>query len=359
MDRVDTVVVGAGVVGLAAARALALAGLEVLVLEKNEAIGMETSARNSEVIHAGIYYPTGSLKAALCVAGKKALYEYCQVRGVPHARLGKVIVASSEDQLPELGRIRAQGLANGAGELAVLDEAQVAGLEPEVRAVAAIHSETTGIIDSHAYMLALLGDLEAHGGLLVTRSTVEVLEPVAGGIRIHTDDLRIEARQIVNAAGLHAPRFAAQMGVDVAAHYARGRYYTYSGKAPFSRLVYPVPEPGGLGVHVTLDLGGTTRFGPDVAWVDEVDYTFDDTAREAFAAAIRSYYPALDVSRLQPGYTGIRPKISGKGEPAADFRIETPLEHGVAGLVHLLGIESPGLTASLAIADRVAEALSC
>ncbi len=357
MEPVDTVVIGAGVVGLAVARRLAMAGREVLVLERNAGIGMETSARNSEVIHAGIYYPGGSLKARLCVAGKHALYEYCKAKQVPFQQCGKLIVASEETQVATLEGIRDQGLTNGAGELAWLDRQQVQGMEPEVRCVAAVHSETTGIIDSHAYMLALQGDLEANGGMLALVSNVTSLSVSDAGIVVQTDEMAVCAQQVVNAAGLHAPVFAEQTGVSCKRFFARGRYYTYSGRAPFGRLVYPVPEPGGLGVHVTLDLGGGARFGPDVAWIDDIDYAFDDSVRERFAAAIRSYFPGIDSARLQPGYTGIRPKISGPGEPAADFRISGPAEHGIDGLVHLLGIESPGLTASLAIADETAVAL--
>jgi L-2-hydroxyglutarate oxidase LhgO len=359
MERVDTVVIGAGVVGLATARALALRGCDVLVLERNDAIGMETSARNSEVIHAGIYYPTGTLKAALCVQGKEQLYAYCAEHGVRTRRCGKLIVAADVAQLDALRSIRRQGRANGAGELAWLDAADAAALEPHVQCVAAVYSETTGIIDSHAYMLALQGDLEAAGGAIAFQTPVRSLQVDGGMLRVHTDDLALRAERVVNAAGLQAPDIARQTGYQTRGYFARGRYYSYSGAAPFQHLVYPVPEPGGLGVHVTLDLAGSARFGPDVAWIDDIDYRFDDSARERFAQAIRGYYPGLDESRLQPGYTGIRPKISGPGEPAADFRIDGPLQHGVEGLVHLLGIESPGLTASLAIADRVAEALAC
>lgn len=359
MEKVNTVVIGAGVVGLAAARAVAMRGHEVLVLERNQAIGMETSARNSEVIHAGIYYPTGSLKAELCVEGKHRLYAYCAARGVRNHRCGKLIVACDGAQVDALKGIRNQGLANGAGELAWLDEAAARAMEPNVRCVAAVYSETTGIVDSHAFMLALQGDLEAHGGVLATHTTVRAVDATGGGITVRTDDLELRAERVVNASGLEAPTIARQTGSDVRAFYARGRYYTYSGVSPFNRLVYPVPEPGGLGVHVTLDLGGGARFGPDVEWIDYIDYHFDDSALPRFAQAIRGYYPDLDETRLQPGYTGIRPKISGPAEPAADFRIDGPSQHGISGLVHLLGIESPGLTASLAIGERVAEALAC
>ncbi|MFM8353406.1 MAG: NAD(P)/FAD-dependent oxidoreductase [Gammaproteobacteria bacterium] len=355
-DSVDVVVIGAGVVGLACARALALAGRDVLVLERHSLIGSETSSRNSEVIHAGIYYPTGSLKAQLCVEGKARLYAYCAERGVPHRRCGKIIVATAEEQLGTLRDYQVHAARNGAGDLAWLDRDAIRALEPAVSAIAGIHSPTTGIIDSHAYMLALQGDLEAAGGLVVLNANVQELRRDEGGIRVVTDALALHARLVVNAAGLTAPILARQL--DVAApvgRYARGRYYGYSGPAPFSRLVYPVAESAGLGVHVTVDLAGQIRFGPDVEWIDAIDYTFDDTPRDAFHAAIARYFPAVERERLMPGYTGIRPKISPAGAPAADFRIDASSAHGVPGLVNLLGIESPGLTASLAIADAVVQ----
>jgi len=349
MQRVDAVVIGAGVVGLASARALALAGLDVVVLERHRRIGTETSSRNSEVIHAGIYYPGGSRKAALCVRGKALLYRYCAEHGVPHRRCSKLIVASSEAQVPVLRGYQTQAERNGVAPLPWLGAADVAELEPEVQAVAGVLSESTGIIDCHAYMLALRGDLEAAGGMIAFDTAV------TGGLCVQTAALELEAGWVVNAAGLEAPGVAGWLTPDAPrAYYARGHYYVYEGRAPFSRLVYPVAEAGGLGVHVTLDLGGQARFGPDVKWVAGVDYTFDDGRRAAFESAIRCYFPGLDAARLHPGYTGIRPKISGPGEQAADFRIDGPAEHGVAGLINLLGIESPGLTASLAIGEVVA-----
>ncbi len=353
-ETVDAVVIGAGVVGLACARALALQGLEVVVLERHGHIGTETSSRNSEVIHAGIYYPAGSRKATLCVRGKQLLYDFCADHAVPHDRCGKIIVASSEEQIAALRRYQAQALANGVGELPWLSPADIAAMEPAVRAVAGVLSESTGIIDCHAYMLALRGDLEAAGGMIALGTTVKGLRPARDGLLVITDAMDLQARRVVNAAGLAAPDIAAWVSADApAAHYARGHYYSYQGRSPFSRLVYPVAEAGGLGVHVTLDLGGQARFGPDVVWIDSVDYRFDDSRRGDFEAAIRCYFPDLDAARLQPGYTGIRPKISGPGEPAADFRIDGPAVHGVRGLVNLLGIESPGLTASLAIGEAV------
>ena len=355
-ERVDCVVVGAGVIGLAVGRALAQAGLDVVMVERSELIGSETSSRNSEVIHAGIYYATNSLKAQLCVQGKKLLYEYCESHQVPHRRCGKIIVATAEDQLETLKAYQRQAQANGVGELHWMNADEVHALEPRVKAIAGVHSETTGIIDSHAFMLSLQGEFERHGGMLAFNTAVEDLVSVDGGIRVTTDSLQLEASWLINCAGLQAPLLAKRLTEDApAAHFARGHYYAYSGASPFQRLVYPVAEAGGLGVHVTLDLGGQARFGPDVRWIDEVDYTFDDSHRADFLAAIRCYFPEVDEDRLHPGYTGIRPKIVGPGEPAADFRIDGPDRHGVPGLVNLLGIESPGLTASLAIAGQVVD----
>ncbi len=353
-ERLDCVVVGAGVIGLAVGRALAMRGLEVVVVERSELIGSETSSRNSEVIHAGIYYPTNSLKAELCVEGKHLLYEYCASHQVPHRRCGKIIVATTEGQLDTLRAYQRQALDNGVGALRWLGADEVRELEPEVKAIAGVYSESTGIIDSHALMLSLQGELEHHGGMLALNTEVENLAALGDGISVTTNALQLEARWLINCAGLQAPVLSRRLTEDAPGpHYARGHYYAYSGKTPFSRLVYPVAQAGGLGVHVTLDLAGQARFGPDVRWIDTVDYTFDDSHRDEFVAAIRCYFPALDESRLHPSYTGIRPKIVGPGEPAADFRIDGPARHGVGGFVHLLGIESPGLTASLAIAKRV------
>jgi L-2-hydroxyglutarate oxidase LhgO len=350
------VVIGAGVVGLACARAIARQGREVIVLERHDAIGTETSSRNSEVIHAGIYYPTGSLKARLCVAGKQQLYSYCQTHQVPYEACGKIIVATVPSQLAELRRIRQQASANGVA-LEWLEAGAVAELEPEVRAVAGLYSASTGIVDSHSLMLSFQGDLERAGGVLAFASPVDELAAEPNGILLRTGETELRCRWLINSAGLAAPDLAAQVLTQVpAAHYALGHYYAYTGPAPFARLVYPVPEPGGLGVHVTRDLGGQIKFGPDVAWRDTVDYAFppdEEALRAKFAAAIGGYYPQIDPARLYPSYTGIRPKIVGPGEPAADFSIAGPAQHGVAGLVNLLGIESPGLTSSLAIADYV------
>jgi L-2-hydroxyglutarate oxidase LhgO len=358
-ESVDAVIIGAGVVGLACGRALARSGREVLVLERHGLIGSETSSRNSEVIHAGIYYPTGTRKAQLCVRGKALLYEYCETHGVPVRRCGKVIVATDASQRETLQGYQRQAEHNGAGTLRWLNRADIRSLEPAVEAVAGVLSESTGVIDSHAYMLALQGDLEAAGGLVALNAPVQSLHREDGGLRVRTPDLDLDANCVVNACGLSAPVVAGWLQADAPhAYFARGRYYAYEGPSPFSRLVYPVAEAGGLGVHVTLDLGGQARFGPDVEWIDSVDYAFDGSRRGVFEAAIRRYFPALEPHRLHPGYTGIRPKISGSGEAAADFRIDGPERHGIPGLVNLLGIESPGLTASLAIAEVVAAELA-
>ncbi|MBX3637252.1 MAG: NAD(P)/FAD-dependent oxidoreductase [Rubrivivax sp.] len=361
MDRVDAVVIGAGVVGLAVARALALRGLETLVLESERAIGTGTSSRNSEVVHAGIYYPPGSLKARLCVRGKQLLYAFCTSHGVPHARCGKFIVATDDAQRTTLEQLLAQGRANGVEGLEPITARQALAAEPALRCVAALASASTGIFDSHALMLALQGDFEAAGGMLAFDAPVRAGGPAAGGLRLEVggaQPMALEAGVVVNAAGLHAPALARRLdglapGCVPRAHFAKGSYYGLAGRSPFSRLIYPVPEPGGLGVHLTLDLGGQARFGPDVEWVEAIDYAVDPGRAAGFADAIRRYWPGLPEGALQPGYAGIRPKISGPGEPAADFVIQDARVHGVPGLVNLFGIESPGLTASLAIAEEV------
>ena len=352
-ERCDAVVIGAGVVGLATARALALAGREVVVLERLGVVGSEISSRNSEVIHAGIYYPTGSRKARLCVRGKALLYEHCATHQVPHRRLGKIIVATAEAQLAALKDYQRQALANGVGELPWLTRSDVLALEPAVDALAGVYSESTGVIDSHAFMLSLVGDVEAGGGMIAFHTEVDELQRLPRGVRLICKDFALDANLVVNAAGLCAPGLAAQLGGAWQGYYAKGHYYALSGASPFSRLVYPVAEAGGLGVHVTLDMAGQARFGPDVVWQQDEDYAFDPSGFERFVAAIRRYYPALDESRLHPSYTGIRPKLAPAGAPAADFVIEGPEQTGVPGFVNLLGIESPGLTASLAIAEQV------
>lgn len=361
-ERIDAVVVGAGVVGLACARALAKAGREVLVVEAAETIGTEVSSRNSEVIHAGIYYPTGSLKARHCLEGRERLYRYCERHGIGHRRLGKLIVATSEEQRDALGRIRRQAEANGVDDLRPLERDEVRALEPELDAAAALLSPSTGIVDSHALMLALQGEAESCGAVVAFRSRIEGGRAGEGGVVLEVGDtdggrFALEARCVVNAAGLGAQALARSIaGVPEATvpplHYARGCYFTMAGRAPFGRLVYPVPEEGGLGVHVTLDLAGQCRFGPDVEWIDAVDYTVDPARAERFYPVIRRYWPGLPDGILEPGYAGVRPKVAGPGEPAGDFTVHGPEVHGIPGLVNLYGIESPGLTASLSLADE-------
>jgi L-2-hydroxyglutarate oxidase LhgO len=363
VDSVDAVVIGAGVVGLAVARALATAGRDVVILEAEDAIGKHTSSRNSEVVHAGIYYPQGSLKAGTCVEGRQRLYDYCVERGVPHRRCGKLIVATDSAQLDALEGIRQKAHANGVTDVVRLSRAQARALEPELQCVAALHSPSTGIVDSHALMLAYLSDAERAGALLALRSPVEMCVARVDGIELHVAGAEpILAREVVNSAGLRAPSLARRIEgypADLAPPelYAKGNYYTLTTRPPFTRLVYPVPEPGGLGVHVTLDLGGQARFGPDVEWVETIDYTVDPRRADGFYAAIRRYWPELPDGALEPGYAGIRPKISGKDAHAADFVVQGPRAHGVSGLVHLFGIESPGLTASLPLANAVLDEL--
>jgi L-2-hydroxyglutarate oxidase LhgO len=370
MDRVDALVIGAGVVGLAVGRALARRGLETVIVDQATAIGTETSSRNSEVIHGGLYYAPGSLKARLCVQGRQQLYAYCAERGVPHRRCGKLVVATDETQRAALHGLHAQAHANGVTDLRLIDAAEAGALEPALACVAALHSPSTGIVDSHALMLSLQGDFEDHGGALALATRVDGVDPgrpadpARHRVRISADGqtMDLAAGIVVNAAGLWAPLLARRFSaLDPSrlpqAHHAKGNYFSLSGRAPFSRLIYPVPEPGGLGVHLTLDLGGQARFGPDVQWLDvqtpaQIDYTVDASRLSAFAHAIRRYWPALPADRLQPAYAGVRPKLSRTG--VADFVIDDETAHGVAGLVNLFGIESPGLTAALALADEVA-----
>ena len=358
VDKVDCIVIGAGVVGLAVAAALAKNGREVIVLEQHELIGSETSSRNSEVIHAGIYYPTNSLKARFCVRGKQLLYDYCASHGIEHRRCGKIIVAANESQRSTVEQYIPKAAANGVTDLYWIDEAELAALEPEVRGIGAVVSPSTGIVDSHGLMLSLQGEMEASGGVLALASAVKSIESLGTGSAVHGDGFSIAADWVINCAGLTAPDLSAGLAGVPKAHFAKGHYYSYTGPQPFSRLVYPVAEAGGLGVHVTLDLAGQIKFGPDVRWLPEIDYTFDDSHKEDFAAAIRAYFPGLDPARLQPSYTGIRPKISGPSETAADFMLHGPRQHGAAGRLNLLGIESPGLTASLALAEAVVRELS-
>ena len=373
MEHIEAVVIGAGVVGLACARALARRGIETVILERHEAFGTETSARNSEVIHAGLYYASGSRKAALCVAGRNALYEFCATHQVAHRRCGKLIVASDEAQMPKLLALQQQGMANGVTDLRLIDGDEARTLEPNLACSAALLSPSTGIIDSHGLMLALLGDAERNGAMLALQSPLRAARVADDGIVLtigsgnDTDSTQLRTRLVINAAGLSATQVARciegfpQQHCPTP-HYAKGNYYALAGRAPFSRLIYPLPEPGGLGVHLTLDLGGQARFGPDVEWLPETwaeapDYDVDPCRSEGFYAEVRRYWPQLQDGALSPAYSGVRPKISGPDDPAADFLIQGPQEHGVPGLVNLFGIESPGLTACLAIADAACEAL--
>ncbi len=360
MEEVEAVVIGAGVVGLACARALAQRGIETLILEQHDRVGMETSSRNSEVIHAGLYYPTGSLKASLCVQGRDQLYAYCAERGIAHHRCGKLMVATTTAQLDTLAHYHAQALANGVTDVVRLTAEEARALEPAVQCVGAMLSPSTGIIDSHGLMFALLGDAEAAGAMLVLRTTVTGGAIDANGIVLHTggdDAMTLRTRWLINAAGLHAPTLAARLTGFPAnkippCHYAKGNYYALSGRAPFSRLIYPMPEAAGLGVHLTFDLAGQARFGPDVEWIDAINYDVAPERADCFYAAVRRYWPDLADASLVPAYAGIRPKITAPGEAAADFLIQGPADHGVPGLINLFGIESPGLTASLAIAGH-------
>jgi L-2-hydroxyglutarate oxidase LhgO len=360
-DQVDCVVIGAGVVGLATARALALAGREVLVLEAEQSIGMGVSSRNSEVIHAGIYYPSGTLKARFCVAGRSMLYDYLTHGNVEYRRLGKLIVAASSEETATLSKYEQQAICNGVTDLRWLSAAEIAELEPSVRCAAALLSPSSGIIDSHALMLSFQADLEANGGILACNSKVVGGELRDDGVVLEVDGssrLTLHARAVVSSAGLGAQSVSSQLkGVapqSVPERFlAKGHYFGLTGPAPFRRLVYPIANSAGLGTHVTLDLGGNARFGPDVQWVDTVDYGFDDARKGEFVQAIRRYYPELDENRLQPSYTGIRPKISGPGQAAADFCIRGPADHSQGPYVALYGIESPGLTASMAIGEHV------
>ncbi|PLZ02296.1 FAD-dependent oxidoreductase [Burkholderia sp. WAC0059] len=363
MDQIECVVIGAGVVGLAVARALAARGREVLVLEAADAIGTGTSSRNSEVIHAGLYYSRGSLKATLCVRGREMLYEYCASHNVPHRRCGKLLVATSRAQLPQLESILARGRENGVFDLTRINAAEAQALEPALECVEAVYSPQTGIVDSHQLMLALQGDAERDGAVVALQAGVESIDARDGAFVVRVGGpapTEIRAACVINSAGLAANALARRIrGLD-ARHVpplflARGNYFAVSGRSPFSRLIYPMPNEAGLGVHLTIDLGGQARFGPDVEWVESVHYDVDPHRADSFYTQIRSYWPSLPDGALQPAYSGIRPKLSGPGEPASDFLIQGAAAHGVRGLVNLFGIESPGLTASLAIAQRVSE----
>jgi L-2-hydroxyglutarate oxidase LhgO len=365
VDSIDCLVIGAGVVGLAVARALARAGREVVVVEAENAIGTGTSSRNSEVIHAGIYYPTGLVKTWLCVEGKALLYAFCRDYNVPHRRCGKLIVAADETEVAKLAALEAQAKANGVDDLVWLTGEEARTLEPALKAERALLSPSTGIIDSHALMLALRGDAEAHGAMVALGTPFVRGRAVSRGVEIETggdEPIRLKATLVVNAAGLGGQAIAGAIdgmpaGKIPPLHLAKGNYFSLSVRTPFSRLIYPMPAAGGLGVHLTLDLAGQARFGPDVEWVETIGYDVDPRRADSFYAAIRTFWPGLPDGALQPAYAGIRPKIARPGGSSTDFLIQTEYEHGVCGLINLFGIESPGLTACLAIADKIAVGL--
>jgi L-2-hydroxyglutarate oxidase LhgO len=360
MDQVECVVIGAGVVGLAVARALALAGREVLVLEAASTIGTGISSRNSEVIHAGLHGSADWLKVRLCVQGRRLLYDYCQARGVDHRPCGKLLVATSAAELPQLQALAQRAAVNGVDDLELLTSAQARAMEPALVCEAALWSPSSGIIDSHGLMLAFQGDLENAGGLVVFNSPVAKADCAGSYIDLHTaDGTVLRTGLLVNSAGLQASALAATFEGLAPIHvpqtrFAKGNYFLLQGRAPFSRLIYPMPQAGGLGVHLTIDLGGQARFGPDVQWVDSAeDWVVDPARGNDFYAEVRRYWPGLVDGALQPGYAGIRPKLHAPNESACDFVIQGPATHGVLGLVNLFGIESPGLTSSLAIAEHV------
>ena len=379
MEQVDTVVIGAGVVGLAVARALALSGREVMVIEKEVAVGQGVSSRNSEVIHGGLYYATGSLKAKLCVRGKELLYAYCAERGLPYQQCGKLIVATDASQMEKLAKIEAQAAANGV-PVQRLSSAQAKASEPELECLAALLSPTTGIVSAHDLMTALQGDLENAGGMVALATQVESVRFFKGnealsGVLIaqsamdsgaNAEQIELGFHHLINATGLYAPllarRFEGLQSEHIPpAHFAKGNYYSLAGKAPFKHLIYPIPEAAGLGVHLTLDLGGQAKFGPDVQWLeginspDDIDYSVDPRRADGFYAEVRKYWPGLRDGQLTPSYSGVRPKITAPHEAAADFVIQGQATHGVRGLVNLFGIESPGLTSCMAIGEEVAE----
>lgn len=367
-DMIDCVVIGAGVVGLAVARACALRGQETIVLESADGIGTGTSSRNSEVIHAGIYYPPGSLKARLCVEGRKALYDYCRGHGVAHRNCGKLIVATQPSQIDALQTLKDRAATNGVDNLQWLSAAEARGFEPALHCEAALWSPSTGIVDSHGFMLALQGDLERAGGVIALGSPVLAGEPAPGsdgGLLLRVggaEPTELLARRVVNAAGLQAAALAGAIrgvasGSIPRVRYAKGNYYALAVRAPFSHLIYPIPEPGGLGVHLTLDLAGRARFGPDVEWVDQVDYTVDPQRSDRFYAAIRRYWPQLPDGSLHPDYCGIRTKLDNDHGLEADFVLQDARTHGLPGLVNLYGIESPGLTSALALGEAVCRRL--
>ncbi len=358
LEKIDCAVIGAGVVGLAIARALAHSGKEVVVLEAANAIGTGTSARNSEVIHAGIYYPKDSFKARFCVEGNKKLYDFCQSHGVPHKRLGKLIVATTAEQYPALKELAMKAKLNGVDDLRELNKEHTLELEPKLNCHASLLSPSSGIVDSHALMLALQGDLEDAGGMIALNSPVLKGEAKAKGVCLSVggeEPMELQCTRVINSAGLAAQAVAKVLNSQniPKRSIAKGNYFSLTGGHPFKRLIYPLPEPGGLGVHLTLDMGGQARFGPDVEWIEEENYTVDPTRGDNFYGAIRRYWPDLANDSLAPDYAGIRPKLSGPSQPAADFVIHRPNKNGIPGLINLYGIESPGLTSCLAIGDFV------
>jgi L-2-hydroxyglutarate oxidase LhgO len=364
-EKVDAVVVGAGVVGLAVARKLALAGLEVVLLEASSAIGTETSSHNSGVIHAGIYYPHDSLKARLCVRGKELLYGYCEQHGIPHQCIGKLIVATSEAQQPTLETLAVQGRENGVADLEFLSSAEVKRMEPNISVVSALYSPSTGIMDSAALMLSYQGDLESAGGILALNAPVNGVKAKTSGFRVDiggVDPMLLDTDMLVNSTGLHMDETLKNIEGFSEEHipqlyYAKGNYFSLSGQSPFSHLIYPIPEMAGLGIHATIDLAGQVRFGPDVEWVEQPDYKVPAKRLDTFYEAITTYFPGIDRNRLSPDYAGVRPKLSAPNEGASDFLIQGEEIHGLAGMVNLMGIESPGLTSSLAIAELVHQRL--
>ncbi len=366
MADIDAIVIGAGVVGLAIARALARSGRSVVTLERADGIGTETSSRNSEVIHAGIYYPEGSLKAKLCVQGRRALYKYCDQHRVPYQQCGKLIVATDSDEISGIEKLKIKGEINDVEGLRLLSQAEAKTLEPALSTTGALYSSVTGILDSHAFMLSLKGDAEDQGAAFAFHTPFLRADATGNTIWVETggnEPMRLSTHNLINASGLHASDVARTViGLDPVRTpntlYAKGNYFSLRGKAPFSRLIYPAPQTHGLGVHLTLDLSGQARFGPDVEWVDTLDYEVDPKRGEGFDDAIRRYWPDLPKNALIPAYSGIRPKISGPNDPAPDFQIDGPESHGIPGLVNLFGIESPGLTSSLAIADAVLDVLA-
>ncbi len=366
MERIDCAVIGAGVVGLAVARALAIRGREVVVLERAAAIGTETSARSSEVIHAGIYYPAGSWKARLCVTGKTSLYRYCEEHGISHSRCGKLIVATAAEEVEPLWALQGRAAKNGVDDLQRLDVSAAHAMEPELHCHAALLSPSTGTVDSHALMHGYQGDFEARGGVVAFHTEVVGGRVDGGRIVLETagsDALQLECGSVVNSAGLYATDVVKNLqgfpnSLVPPKFFCKGNYYALAGRAPFSRLIYPMPDAAGLGVHLTFDLGGQARFGPDVEWIEEINYDVDPARAEQFYGAVRRYWPGLPDDALSPDYAGIRPKTSGPDGPPQDFEIQGPADHGVPGLVNLFAIESPGITASLALADLVAQLIA-